>query len=905
MPAWIHERAKHILAKNPDMDKSTAFAIATQQSHKLGKSPKGYGTAQGKKDARAKYDKPRKEYKKGANPGKLSTPKLKEARVLTQKGRVRIKEKNFAIPGKGGPGSTGRYPIHDTRHARNALTRVNQYGTPEEKSQVYAAVAKKYPGLSARSSVSGVREKAKKASVPFLEKKALSLRNLARMSGLTKSAPKPAARYPLGSIQEVGRKGAFNPSIKPQVVHGRHLSMAPWTTKEYGKLDPRVHELLKGTRLGQSGKMPEGAMYQVLNMSRQGNESMLAAAHRLAARESRAAGGRVPTVIQRSEAATVAPMRKAGGVKIAFAPVGGFWKAQAGFTPPGLLTPAQKFNKSRSVGVYKQPKVKPMNVKFGSALTSDLIAENRLRLNGLLKIADEDSSKKRSLALAGVAGAAPFAGMIGEQKIIHDPLAGAKGQVFRSMEDLSRAAKAGDVLVMSKPKGSMFKTLITPVSGSEFYHAQPVLEKKRGMGTTADTGSLFSGSDKSLRRQVKPVHESAAESKYKDVVLLRPKKPLTEAQAKAFSTDAMRRSSKDYATGQAVKNWAKDIFVPKIKGVTDRGPQTICEGNICSTVPSMAMDKATGRGVVPGKTAKDVMPADFLRSTEYELVGSKIPSRSKYTASHEAIRKARPVLSRALLGAGMAGTAYGASEDPAVLGGVAGAAGSTVGGTLLANKLLGEEASERALPAFGNLMRAGDESLATTVGKLVTRRVPLLVAGGGLGYLGAKKLLPGKEKKAYEGFALSEFAGSPEWGTRYLRPSYMPAYSEPPVVTKVVGKKKHAFATSAFSGPLGGGRVPLASHLPGFSAPPVKTAGPPSEDREEERSKLDSNDDEHQKELPNISKAAGVISPRSQLTKAQRVGAPKATAPAGPSIAQIAKPIGFGRPHPSAIKSAG
>jgi len=78
MPEWIHNRAEHLLAKNPSMEKSTAFAIATQQSHKMGKSPKGYGTKKGKKVARAKYDKPRKEYVRGANPGKLESPKLAE-----------------------------------------------------------------------------------------------------------------------------------------------------------------------------------------------------------------------------------------------------------------------------------------------------------------------------------------------------------------------------------------------------------------------------------------------------------------------------------------------------------------------------------------------------------------------------------------------------------------------------------------------------------------------------------------------------------------------------------------------------------------------------------------------------------------------------------------------------------
>lgn len=75
MPAFIHDRAEHILAKNPKMGKSTAFAVATQQSHALGKSPRGYGTSEGKATAKKKYPS-KKSYVKGANPGKLRTPKL-------------------------------------------------------------------------------------------------------------------------------------------------------------------------------------------------------------------------------------------------------------------------------------------------------------------------------------------------------------------------------------------------------------------------------------------------------------------------------------------------------------------------------------------------------------------------------------------------------------------------------------------------------------------------------------------------------------------------------------------------------------------------------------------------------------------------------------------------------------
>jgi hypothetical protein len=78
MPQWIHDRAGHIQAKNPSMPESEAWAIATQQSHALGKSPKGYGTAEGHHEAKAKYDTPSDD-KKTADPGHIG----KEAGLLS------------------------------------------------------------------------------------------------------------------------------------------------------------------------------------------------------------------------------------------------------------------------------------------------------------------------------------------------------------------------------------------------------------------------------------------------------------------------------------------------------------------------------------------------------------------------------------------------------------------------------------------------------------------------------------------------------------------------------------------------------------------------------------------------------------------------------------------------------
>jgi hypothetical protein len=54
------------MEKNPEIDKGVAYATATQQAHKVGKSPKKFRTAQGVREAKAKFSLPKKEYQKTA-----------------------------------------------------------------------------------------------------------------------------------------------------------------------------------------------------------------------------------------------------------------------------------------------------------------------------------------------------------------------------------------------------------------------------------------------------------------------------------------------------------------------------------------------------------------------------------------------------------------------------------------------------------------------------------------------------------------------------------------------------------------------------------------------------------------------------------------------------------------------
>jgi hypothetical protein len=59
---------------------------------------------------------------------------------LTAARRKSIPTSQFAGPDRS-------YPIHDPAHARNALSRVSQHGSPALVAKVRAAVHRKYPSI--------------------------------------------------------------------------------------------------------------------------------------------------------------------------------------------------------------------------------------------------------------------------------------------------------------------------------------------------------------------------------------------------------------------------------------------------------------------------------------------------------------------------------------------------------------------------------------------------------------------------------------------------------------------------------------------------------------------------------------------------------------------------------------
>ena len=96
---------------------------------------------------------------------------------------------------------------------------------------------------------------------------------------------------------------------------------------------------------------------------------------------------------------------------------------------------------------------------------------------------------------------------------------------------------------------------------------------------------------------------------------------------------------------------------------------------------------------------------------------------------------------------------------------------------------------------------------------------------------------------------------------------------------------KEAFATSQWSGGQGYGGFRQASQIPAGGAAPVVT-------------KMVGN----KPMLGQRKVASTAITPKGRLASTQMIGKPKTTAPPGPSISQISKPIGFGRPLPGTTK---
>ena len=172
---WIHDRAHRILSKGDLQDrhgddaKSVAYAIATQQAHKMGKTPKkkgGYGTREGRMTAKAKYPQPRKEYRKTASAmTKVNRifEILKQASMAGQDLR-----KNFV----GAP----RFPTEDSKTLSNQLLSKSQKAAEVGPAPTSGRVGKESSGPTFKDTAPKMGTTA--GSLPTFKKEGSAMSNI-------------------------------------------------------------------------------------------------------------------------------------------------------------------------------------------------------------------------------------------------------------------------------------------------------------------------------------------------------------------------------------------------------------------------------------------------------------------------------------------------------------------------------------------------------------------------------------------------------------------------------------------------------------------------------------------------------------------------------------------------------
>jgi len=357
-----------------------------------------------------------------------------------------------------------------------------------------------------------------------------------------------------------------------------------------------------------------------------------------------------------------------------------------------------------------------------------------------------DSSPQEDLTpllIAGGLGAAPFAGLIGERPITKDPLYN-KAIKRVSPDKLEQLGRAGDVILTSRREGGSvrYKQPQLLATGSEFYHAEPVVGQHTSRFDDPETGKTITGKRKAqviesgrmdysgqkidprelLKKGPGEFGKRMPFGSYEDIVLLRPNKKLSKAEMQQLQLALIEGGAKPYSKAMGTRAFLQDLFLPKIKGVTNRLgsslPQVICDGNMCSSLPATAWQGTFGEVIAKGKHPKYTLPADFLRE------GSPFTPVAASLENPEALKHilAKRMAFRGALGAGLAGTGVAAYTEPEVLPGIAAAAGAPIATRAVLDYLRNKNLRTVKNPRLRALIKrirprqAGGEILPSAVG---------------------------------------------------------------------------------------------------------------------------------------------------------------------------------------------
>ncbi len=396
-----------------------------------------------------------------------------------------------------------------------------------------------------------------------------------------------------------------------------------------------------------------------------------------------------------------------------------------------------------------------------------------------------EKSSKKSVPIpvaAGLTGVAlsPYLGLIGQKSIIMDPQVNTN--IPRtSLQTFSRLAEPGDVILSSRPGWEGFKFTQSPFTGTDFFHASPVVDRRRHHvfhgrhAVIADAGDYY----EKYRSTPVPMHggkyrftkspmaiDHFIGEGYGDLVLMRPANRPSAAQHKAYLNAIGKRFASEYSVEKGLKAILKDLFVPKLVNRSDTAvaKNVLCNANnpqMCTSLPAESFAEAgIAKRIARGKLPSEVLPADFMRegSGFIPVVSHVRQPRAFQSGLH---RKFMQIGSRGALGLGMAGSAYGAYEHPEVAGGVAASIGTaSLVRKLLVNRLnkkypnltpseLTDKVDEAFPGLYRNLRGLGfvyDPLHKTTKQRLrllrnfSTRTLPVMLASGIGTYVGLRAL---------------------------------------------------------------------------------------------------------------------------------------------------------------------
>jgi len=371
----------------------------------------------------------------------------------------------------------------------------------------------------------------------------------------------------------------------------------------------------------------------------------------------------------------------------------------------------------------------------------------------------EPSTMERAAPYAGAAAAAlPFAGLIGQKPAIHDPLTNPDIPRARTLEELEKLVRPGDLLVSTQPGlANPFKTVQVPF-GSEFYHAGAVMSPTEASGgrprAIVENHHMYQHAKNILDEHGKPAYEGdfpafaeGLRDEMPDVVALRPKKPMTPEQLKLYEAKLVERSHRPYSFSKDIEAGAWEYLMPKLRALRAlTGRATQCEGNICSTMPAMARYEATGERVVPYKQPQNVLPVDMLRSEEFEPVAAHLSRAVERGALSPAARKLMMLGSRGAIGAGLGLGAYATVKDPTNAALPAGMVLTPMAVRKM-HALLGgnARAAREAIPHVNmNIWNMWGEPEKAHIFRNLSRRTLPLAIGGGVGALLLAKHLRNK-----------------------------------------------------------------------------------------------------------------------------------------------------------------